>query len=68
MLDSSNLAVVDNGNYLKIYQLTFDFRLNLSDQYELPFLEHEVTPISISNNKKLIAIGGQKYIVVSILI
>ncbi|CAH1736793.1 unnamed protein product [Aphis gossypii] len=63
MLDSSNLAVVDNGNYLKIYQLTFDFRLNLIDQYELPFLEHEVTPISISNNKKLIAIGGQKYIV-----
>lgn len=68
MLDSSKLAVVDNGNYLKIYQLTFDFRLNLIDQYELPFLEHEVTPISISNNKKLIAIGGQKYIVVSILI
>ncbi|XP_026822292.1 apoptotic protease-activating factor 1-like [Rhopalosiphum maidis] len=63
MLDSSNLAVVDNGNYLKIYQLTSDFCLNLIDQYPLPFLEYEVTPISISNNKKLIAIGGQKHIV-----
>jgi len=68
MLDSSNLAVVDNGNYLKIYQLTSDFCLNLIDQYPLPFLEYEVTPISISNNKKLIAIGGQKNIVVSIII
>uniref|UniRef100_A0A2H8TPT9 Apoptotic protease-activating factor 1 n=1 Tax=Melanaphis sacchari TaxID=742174 RepID=A0A2H8TPT9_9HEMI len=68
MLDSSHLAVVDNGNHLKIYQLTFDLNLNLIDQYPLPFLEHEVTPISISNDKKFIAIGGQKHIVVSIII
>lgn len=63
MLDASNLAVVDNGNYLKIYQLTSDWSLNLVYQYPLPFLEHEVTPISISNNKRFIAIGGQKHIV-----
>jgi len=68
MLDASNLAVVDNGNYLKIYQLTSDWSLNRVYQYPLPFLEHEVTSISISNNKRFIAIGGQKHIVVSIII
>jgi len=68
MLDSSKLAVVDNGNYLKIYQLTLDWGLNLVYQYPLPLLEHEVAPISISNNKRFIAIGGEKRIVVSIVI
>jgi len=68
MLDPSNLAVVDNGNFLKIYQLTLDLSLNLIYKYPLSLLEHEVTPISVSNNKRFIAVGGQKHIVVSIIV
>jgi len=68
MLDPSNLAVVNNGNSLEIYQLTLDWSLNLIYKYPLSFLEHEVTPISVSNNKRFIAIGGQKHIIVSIIV
>ncbi|XP_060875475.1 apoptotic protease-activating factor 1-like [Metopolophium dirhodum] len=63
MLDPSNLAVVNNGNCLEIYLLTSDWSLNLIYKYPLSFLEHEATPISVSNNKRFIAIGGQKHIV-----
>lgn len=68
MLNSSELAITNNGNTLKIFKLTSDFTLKLIDQYELPFKENELTSISISNNKNCIVVGGQKDIVVSITI
>jgi len=68
MLDPSNLAVVNNGRFLEIYQLTLDWNLNLIFKYPIPFSEHEITPISVSNNKRFIAIGGQKHVVVSIIV
>jgi hypothetical protein len=65
MLDHTKLAVNNNGNTLNIFKLMSDYTLNLLDQYQLPFKESEMTSISISNDKNLIVVGGQKYIVVS---
>lgn len=65
MLDHTKLAVNNNGNTLIIFKLTTNCTLNLLDHYQLPFKENEMTSISISNDKNLIVVGGQKYIVVS---
>lgn len=68
LLDRSKLAVVDNGNYLNIYQLNSDNTLTLKEQYTLHFNEYELISISMSHEKDLIVLGGQKDIVVSLII
>lgn len=68
MFDDSNIVVSNNGSSLNFYKLTCDYEIDVYDMYSLPFTDKEFTPISLSNNKKLIVIGGLKCIVVSIII
>ncbi|VVC32819.1 Hypothetical protein CINCED_3A002930 [Cinara cedri] len=64
LLDHANLAVVENGNNLNIYQLNSDDdTLSLKEQYEIQFNEYELISISISHEKDLIVLGGKKDIV-----
>lgn len=64
MLNPSTLAVVEMSKTLKILQLTNDS--TLIDEYHLPFKNNELIFISLSNNKKFTAVGGQNHIAVSI--
>lgn len=68
MFNDSDIVLSNNGNTLSFYKLTRDYDILIYDMYSLPFKDHEFTPISLSSNKQLIAVGGQKFIVVSIII
>lgn len=65
VLNDSNFAVSDRGSSLSFFELTNDRTINFIVGYSLPFKDEELTPMSLSNNKKLIAVGGQKCIAVS---
>lgn len=68
LLDHSKLAVVDNGNYLNIYQFNSDNTLSLKEQYTLQFNEYELISVSMSHKKDLIVLGGQMNVVVSLIL
>jgi len=68
MLDNSTLVVTYNANSLNIINLTSDLKSNPIDQYALPFKENESISISLSNDKHMFAVSGQKSIIVSTLI
>lgn len=67
MFNDSDFALSNNSSSLSFYKLTTDHEIDLYDIYSLPFKDNEFTSISLSNNKKLIVVGGQKCIVVSII-
>lgn len=68
VLNDSNFAVSNRGSSLSFFELTDEPKINFLVGYSLPFKDEELTPMSLSNNKKLIVVGGQKYIAVSIII
>lgn len=67
MLDHSTL-VMTYASSLNIINVTSDLKLNLIDQYTLPFKNNESVSISLSNYKHIFAVSGQNNIIVSKLI
>lgn len=68
MFDNSTLAVINCGAALNIMEITSSYTLKKIDQYPLPFKENDLLSISMSNNQNLIVVGGQKNMIVSIII
>lgn len=68
LFNDLTLAVINSGTILKILEITSSNTANKIDQYHLPFLEYELLSISMSNDQNLIVVGGQKNMIVSIII
>lgn len=64
--DDSKLAVIDSSQNLNIFEITSD-KLDMIDQYKLPFTENELLSFSMSNDQNLIVVGGQNNMIVSII-